>query len=1005
MMTAYGHVWLGQDLPAFTKADAAVAPFEIESLVHPPLINETWTATTKMYSTTISCEPALTIRSDKGTMDQGYDNGKGCVVEPGSIPFEVSSPFTGLYISYYMDTQSDYALSSLPSCAAPNNSHTFLALWAANLGSQNPNITAIFCEPSYWIQDVNATVTVPNMTVSDLVPLASPVPLTHDVFNVSNYEYVIGTGAGATTSSRRSDISHTLSVIDQVPRLQRMGLSASVTNMVGFAIGGSRLDLPQYLDAGKLTESFEKAHKLLFALAVKDFFSPATRIADPRPGVVQGDTNAVVVFQILAVVTESLLGLITVFAVALMLNTWNRRSQLRKDPASLTDIVGMLTPSIKLGKITTFEIQSSGASPAQISPKVHLLDSAVHEIADKKIRTDKLLAYLKNGKIYLTANESDPKQPRYVRKIFMTAQEICDEERDPIAKDSKLYWPTEMTSTVAGIFISILLMAITTLALLQLQINKHLGLPLPSGNPVVTNIVLNYIPVVFATLLEPFWVMLNRLLCVLKPFEELRNGEAAASASLDLKYTSLPPQLVFLRAFRARHFLLAAVCAISVSANILAVSLSGLFQTNVLSMESNSTFAIRYLPIFNQTDGSTGSDHLYIAKTNFSDGTALPPWVSRDRFFLPFSLDTNSQKVDAQAYRATTQGFGMELNCAQADLNSVAYVTNDVDRFIVSQPAIGGRNVECKGIYTAVGVQNNSNAALEVLTTVTSANSNASQEDRDVCETIMVAGFLRANLTNYLSSEIVHINTVSSLWLTCRPTFLTAPYEITVATDGRIQTYTRKAPYSSDLGPYFTENFNITRLIKGTGWLLDNPPETQPFWHKDTFVDSWFGFFVKTLSNSSLPVDPSTPVPEYDSIAPLVEDIYTRLFAILLGLHPDWFAPAPAETELHGAVLVPCSRVFMSRPMFIIAISLISLNFVVAVAYYAKRPKRMLTEMPNTIASIIGLFEGSGLIAEKKSERGWHKDWKFGYGKYVGTDKKPHLGIERRPFVVPWADG
>ena len=422
-------------------------------------------------------------------------------------------------------------------------------------------------------------------------------------------------------------------------------------------------------------------------------------------------------------------------------------------------------------------------------------------------------------------------------------------------------------------------------------------------------------------------------------------------------------------------------------------------------MQLNSTFAAQYLPIFYQAGGLIGPDHNYIAKLNFSNGTALPPWISHDRFFLPFSLETKSHHADAQAYRATTQGFGMELNCVRADLDSVAYITNDDDRFIVSQPAAGGRNIECKGINEAARGQNNSNAALEILETLSPANPNASQEDRDVCETTLVAGFLRANLTLSASSQQIHINNISSLWLNCRPKFLTAPYEITVDTDGRIQTYTHKGPYSSDLSPYFTDNFNITHLVKGTGWLLNSLPNTQPIWHTDAFIDSWFGFFIKALSNSSVPIDPIAAAPVYDFIAPVVEDIYTRLFAILLGLHPDWFATAPANTEIPGSVLVPCSRVFMSRPMFIIAVSLICLNIGVAVAYYGKQPKRILTQMPNTIASVIRLFEGSRLVAEKNSESGWHKDWKFGYGKFVGTDKKQHVGIERKPFVVPWADG
>jgi len=33
MMTAYEPLWLGQDLPAFTTADAAIAPFDIEQKI------------------------------------------------------------------------------------------------------------------------------------------------------------------------------------------------------------------------------------------------------------------------------------------------------------------------------------------------------------------------------------------------------------------------------------------------------------------------------------------------------------------------------------------------------------------------------------------------------------------------------------------------------------------------------------------------------------------------------------------------------------------------------------------------------------------------------------------------------------------------------------------------------------------------------------------------------------------------------------------------------------
>jgi hypothetical protein len=100
----------------------------------------------------------------------------------------------------------------------------------------------------------------------------------------------------------------------------------------------------------------------------------------------------------------------------------------------------------------------------------------------------------------------------------------------------------------------------------------------------VLSVIENYAPTVFATLVEPTWNVLNRYLCLLQPFEELRKGSAPASRSLKVKYTSVPPQLAVWRALRARHFLLAAMCVVAVSTNVLAVALSALISqgsTNV----------------------------------------------------------------------------------------------------------------------------------------------------------------------------------------------------------------------------------------------------------------------------------------------------------------------------------------------------------------------------------------------------------------------------------------
>lgn len=109
----------------------------------------------------------------------------------------------------------------------------------------------------------------------------------------------------------------------------------------------------------------------------------------------------------------------------------------------------------------------------------------------------------------------------------------------------------------------------------------YLGLQLPSQNKFVQNLLENYIPTAIATLIEPLWVLLNRLLCLLQPIQELQDCKAKAQDSVDLNYNSLPPQLVLFKALRARHFVLAAVCSMALLANVLSIAFAGLFNHDV----------------------------------------------------------------------------------------------------------------------------------------------------------------------------------------------------------------------------------------------------------------------------------------------------------------------------------------------------------------------------------------------------------------------------------------
>ena len=203
-------------------------------------------------------------------------------------------------------------------------------------------------------------------------------------------------------------------------------------------------------------------------------------------------------------------------------------------------------------------------------------------------------------------------------------------------------------------FVLILLGAVATLITLNANMRNQNGLPLPSSNATINQLVLNYIPVVFSTFLEPYWVLLNRMLCLLKPFEELSRCRARAKNTLDLKYSSLPPQLTTWRAIRARHFLLASVGLVALSNSTLAVALSGLFTTATTNLELQTSISILWKPqltystglepIF-EPNGYLCLDHFYTAISNVTHNTPLLAWTTKDTFYLPRAFE-NSAKAD-----------------------------------------------------------------------------------------------------------------------------------------------------------------------------------------------------------------------------------------------------------------------------------------------------------------------------------------------------------------------
>jgi len=537
-------------------------------------------------------------------------------------------------------------------------------------------------------------------------------------------------------------------------------------------------------------------------------------------------------------------------------------------------------------------------------------------------------------------------------------------------------------------------------------------------------------------------VILNRILCLLQPFDELRKGNATPTKTIQAKYTSLPPQLVVWRALRSGHLLLAAVCLIAVSTNILAVSLSGLIiqgnAVEVVPLESSQQLLTKFrgLPIRENKFNINYYSHFYTAMSNITGGTPLPPWVDQNRFYLPFEIGAvpvttgSGNPLLLQDIRGPTMGFGAELKCFklssdQTDDNSVFFeVLPDIDSvdFSTSHLLDNGTKIQCignqlhhgtNGTKVLIGDLPGGPTAFEAFNPMIPVDG---VDDGGFCETLIVAGWVRlgANESSVLAGETqngTNFNrNLSSIFLGCRPQLQVASFNVSVDPGGRVLSARQTSNFSSDTAQYFSSSSNntanVTSLLSQANNLIAAANSNGFSWHNDSFTSDWFNSLLGQTIHSDVLVDPLAPLPNLANATAITETLYTQLFALLLGLNTEVFAQTETADiiPLTLDVVVEESRLFISPVMFKMAIVLLGIQLIVAVLYYTHRPRRFLPRMPTSIASIIAFVAASRAVADfdEKGADGKNGDERrYAYGRFIGTDGRTHVGIERHRFVVP----
>jgi hypothetical protein len=547
-----------------------------------------------------------------------------------------------------------------------------------------------------------------------------------------------------------------------------------------------------------------------------------------------------------------------------------------------------------------------------------------------------------------------------------------------------------------------------------------------------------------ATLIEPMWILINRLLCMLQPLEELQDCNAKAKKSIDLNYSSLPPQLVILKALKSKHFVLAAVCTMALFANLLAVAFSGLFSQGLTEIRHASTFQppfqFKFVPIngnvgpdqvsgeastWNETSGAYqgggDEDQFLIAESNMTKNTSLPPWTDNGLFYLPLFVEgENTTQTTTGTFEATANAFGAELACTQLKRGNNLDVKFGVQRIEpIAQTSLvmnitipsGTGNVQCNAVrlITTRDCATGANAA-EILTTL-SPRENATQREQDACLSTVIFSWLREPRGGCPWNINMTLHDENALFVQCQPKLVAGTAKIRVDAAGRLQHPANEIQLDDSVQKELFSTDPVNLIRQSNLYLFRNPQGSA--FHNDSFANDYINYFVARVSGSKRIVDPNQPVPTFDDIIKPLMKTYSKLFAIWLGSNKkNLLVPQTSQSPvtIQGFRIEAEQRLFVSTTMFIISEAILCTYALVAMWVYMRRPGQYLARLPTSIAAVVALFAASSAVLDMqetshldKKGRGRHLeqvDARYGYGSYIGGgDGRLHVGIEKTPFV------
>jgi hypothetical protein len=995
-------VWLDERLPPFMTREAAFTPFKLAELqtMHN---DESLTGATTAFSVDVTCEPA--IRDD---VEEIVSSSHGCRFKDAELYKPTWSDVVGVddlgedikeYTPFFAGYSGgggnvNYYLSS--SCPKNATNVFFVALRKNRFSADDPPppITGLFCETAYHQQEVLATIRRTDGKILERVNIGPRAMIPSELFNTSTFQEQI---SNARQLNEIRGPLPTTSWPDQRPQLANLPITMAgslpeMSNIFGLAVGAYPRNFEDYMDAETLAASFQAAHRLLFARAMVDVLAADYEDSEMRNGTRVYRIEAVRVVQRFAYAVEGVLGILTLMALILMAVTWFNTVNLRTDPDSLSAVMLLVKGQPSILEHFSQHDQSSWA----------LLQSATSRSTFALERP--LGGYGSTLKLEKSSLEADT----------LARHHIEDDKPD-------FQYPFEFSVIMGVIFVLALTTTLAGTSYLY-QASRANGLPLPSQNRFIRQMVENYIPTIIATLIEPVWVVLNRLTCMFQPFEELRNGNALARRSVDLKYASLPPQFSLSRALGAKHFVLSAVCAMALLANVLAVAFSGLLDEETLGVASSANATAVYnaqLKTKIANDTQTGNpSSFYYSMANFTSGTPMPQWTDNHAFYVPASHVEQLNQSD-QLQLENIHALAVSLQCDPIDHDHGYSWTFSSDTFELAETVSVNANVTVDVLNghddplrcsagTSVSsyfypwpCTSHENMAIEYMRPLSSI-TDVGESEEDPCQGLLLAVWARKSAFEMCGDGPNTISDGDATAMVCKQKITIQSVNVTLNGEHRVlEAVSGTAP----------EDFSGSQeLIKqSTHALWRGGGSNIGMWHNDTFPSDWHSYVMKMMNPDAGFLDPALPPPDFDIIADMFTRAYQKTFSTWLSLDHERLLELAPENDgsiISAIIRRPEVRIVVSHPMMILSSTILGLYIIVAVAVYARRPGKFLPRMPLTMASDIALFAASKAVGETEasdmSACGLEQEERrFGYGSFIGVDGRPHIGVERVPFVIP----